>query len=423
MSVEFISLTALSQVNEVGELRSARTRNRRTVTAPVPLRKAEDHTGAPAGGGRDHSDPLSPRNLFGVAGSELSPPTGACRWLLDRCPAFFLAVVVGRARNEWGSTMPLDPRTAAVLKLLFGYAGKRESRLQRRGLQLAHYTTADVAAQILLKRNMWMRNASSMNDSMEFKFGNECLKAGLREHGDRLMAALDVVSPGLLKQALSRVWRSDINHQYHTYLTSLSEHRPNDDLGVLSMWRAYGGPIAGVALIFNPDFLAHDTSALAAWPGPVAYGDTTFMSEFDAFVTRVEQSPQTLAAIEPERLATYLFNVFQFAELSTKHIGFREEREWRVIHNPQEFASAWMQPTFETVRGKPEVVYHLPLQNHEGMGIPAIDLSRLLNRVIIGPCQNPYQVASTFADILRNLGFEQPADYIRVSFIPLRQQG
>lgn len=319
--------------------------------------------------------------------------------------------------------MSIDPQTTAVLKLLLGYADKRETRLKQRGLQFAHYTSADVAAQILLKRNMWMRNASSMNDYMEFTFGSECVKAALRKHGARFTAAIDVARPGLLQETLGWLAQADINHQHHTFLTCLSEHRPNDDLGLLSMWRAYGGPIAGVALIFNTDFLGLDTNALSAWSSPVLYGDAAFMTEFEVMITRLEQNPEALRAIDPDVLKSLTFNALQFAILSAKHVGFREEREWRIIHGPREFASAWVQPTFETVRGKPEVVYHLPLQNLEGMNIPAIDLKHLLNRVIVGPCQNPYQVASTFADILVMLGFENPGNYIRVSNIPLRQQG
>jgi hypothetical protein len=319
--------------------------------------------------------------------------------------------------------MAHPPEVTAALQLLFGYADRREKRLRKRGLKLAHYTTAEVAAYVLLKRNIWMRNASSMNDYLEFTFGSQCLKAALRMHGQRLVAALDVARPNLCHEVLEWLGNADFNHQHHTYLTSLSEHRAADDVGLLSMWRAYGGPIAGVALVFNTDFLDIDSFDLASWSSPVLYGDAAYLTEFEATVSRLEQNPDILRAVEPDVLRSLAFNAFQFSVLSAKHIGFREEREWRIIHGPREFASAWVQPTFETVRGKPEVVYHLPLENLQGMNFPEIELRRLLHRVIIGPCQNPYQVASTFEDILRSLGFERPGDLIRLSLIPLRQQG
>jgi hypothetical protein len=155
----------------------------------------------------------------------------------------------------------------------------------------------------------------------------------------------------------------------------------------------------------------------------VVYGEAAFLTAFEQTLERLEQNPDKLRAVDPDVLKSCCFNALQFAILSTKHIGFREEREWRIIHGPRELESAWVQPTFETVRGKPEVVYHLPLANQEGMGLPEIDLNRLLHRVIIGPCQNPYQVASTFEDILRSLQIEKPDERIRISLIPLRQPG
>lgn len=319
--------------------------------------------------------------------------------------------------------MPTSPEIDAVLELVFGYANARQEALIQQGLKLAHYTTAEVAAQILLRQNIWMRNASSMNDYMEVTFGNECLKAALGVHHDRFAAALDAVRPDLSNEILDGLRRAGFNHQHHTYLTSISEHEPNDELGLLSMWRAYGGRVAGVALVLNTDFLTIDTNTLAAWSSPVVYGAPEFLNAFDQSIQRLEQNPDALRAVDPEVLKSIIFNALQFAILSAKHIGFREEREWRVLHLPREFGSAWVQPTFEIVRGKPEVVYHLPLANQQGMDLPQIDLNKLLHRIIIGPCQNPYQIASTFEDILRSLNIENPAERIRLSLIPLRQAG
>lgn len=319
--------------------------------------------------------------------------------------------------------MPLGPEVEAVLQVVFGYANSRQRELEAAGRKLAHYTSAEVAAQVLLNKNIWMRNASSMNDYLEVAFGRHCMKASLDAHRARFVAVMDAVRANLSTEILEWLNRTDFNHQHHTYLTSMSEHEPDDELGLLSMWRAYGGPVAGVALVFNTDFLEIDTNELAAWSSPVVYGDGPFVAEFERAVQRFEQNLDTLRAIDPEMLKSIVFHALQFAILSAKHIGFREEREWRVIHLPREFSSAWVQPTFETVRGKPEVVYHLPLANQEGMNLPQIDLNHLLHRVIIGPCQNPYQVASTFEDILRSLHIENPGERIRISHIPLRQPG
>lgn len=69
------------------------------------------------------------------------------------------------------------------------------------------------------------------------------------------------------------------------------------------------------------------------------------------------------------------------------------------------------------------MVYHLPLANQAGMNLPGIDLNRLLHRVIIGPCQHPLQIASTFEDILASMNIDNPSERIAISLIPLRHPG
>ena len=319
--------------------------------------------------------------------------------------------------------MTLDPTTKLVADIVFGYTLERVERLQSTGTKLAHYTTADVAAQILLKKNVWMRNASSMNDYMEISFGRNCLLNALEQRRDRLSAVVNGISPNLLEETLDWMERADFNHQNHTHLTCLTEHEHSDELGQLSMWRAYGGPVAGIALIFNTYFLDFDSNELASWSSPVVYGEQEYLTQFDSLIARLEASQTVLQSVPPKTLKSLLFNALQFSILSAKHVGFREEREWRIIHGPRELSSAFVQSTFENIRGKPEVVYHLPLENMIGMEFEGLELTKLLHKVIVGPCQNPYQVASTFADILLSCGFENPAELIRVSLIPLRQQG
>lgn len=313
-----------------------------------------------------------------------------------------------------------DSAQDAVDNLLFDYTERRVARLRKRGLKFAHYTTADVAASILLKQSIWMRNAAYMNDFREVAFGSECLQASLRLYGARFCQALNLDGKSLGHDVITQMDGADFHHHHHTYLTCITEHRPTDDMGLLSMWRAYGGS-TGVALIFNSDFLDIDSSPLAAWSSPVLYGDAAYLQEFASLVRRLEDNQDLLRSVDPEYLKRAVFNTLQFSILSTKHVGFREEREWRIIHQPRETTSPWVPPSFEPIRGKPETVYHLPLANTGDLDRPELDLARLLDRIIIGPSQYPYQLASTFSQILSSLRFENPDRYIRVSLIPLRQ--
>jgi len=64
----------------------------------------------------------------------------------------------------------------------------------------------------------------------------------------------------------------------------------------------------------------------------VVYGEAAFLTAFEQTVQRLEQNPDKLRAVDPNVLKSIVFNALQFAILSTKHLGFREERESFLFH-------------------------------------------------------------------------------------------
>ena len=86
-------------------------------------------------------------------------------------------------------------------------------------------------------------------------------------------AALDAVSPNIAAEAiyLFNQWWNNI--RFNTYITSISEHDDREDLhGRLSMWRAFGGTTARVALVLRlPWFSGGGAEALNLMFSPVAY--------------------------------------------------------------------------------------------------------------------------------------------------------
>lgn len=128
-----------------------------------------------------------------------------------------------------------------------------------------------------------------MNDYMEVQHGSEGLKRALRDHGKRFSQSVEPLGEGFAQSVLQVLDEAQYNAHFHTYLLSFSEHLANDAVGRLSMWRAYGGPVAGVALVLNPIFLEFDSTDLAVWSSPVLYGDEErFSAEFLRIIEKLE---------------------------------------------------------------------------------------------------------------------------------------
>ncbi len=290
---------------------------------------------------------------------------------------------------------------------------------------MAHYTTAENAALILKNQSLWLRSAAMMNDFSEVAHGSFCLVQSLQAGlGQRLATALDTVHPGLWKAVAEWIAGLETHTRHHTYLISLSAHHPENMLGRLSMWRAYGGATSGVAIILNNEPFWHGSDQLGAYSSPVLYGGVEeFSRELDRVIQNIEQNQELLKRVPFENAKSTIFNSLQYSILSTKHPAFEEEQEWRVIHSPLTDASAFIPTKVQTIRGIPQMICEIPLRDRPGLNMPWLNLDKLLDRVIIGPCVYPQQVAWGFREILREIGISNPDERITVAPIPLRQQG
>ncbi|MFC4594273.1 DUF2971 domain-containing protein [Sphingobium tyrosinilyticum] len=315
----------------------------------------------------------------------------------------------------------------ALAQVIFGYASDRQDRLDRENIKLAHYTTAETALQILTGRKLWMRNATVMNDHSEIQHGHEIVGAALAgEPGARLRDILAGISTELLDAGWPRLTPLSEDQKCRIFMCSLSEHQADDTLGRLSMWRAYGGSIAGVALIFNSEVIENPNLHLSTAASPVLYGGYAELAhEFDNLSSRLEQNASLLRSVDPLLAGTMLGSAIHYAYMSIKHIGFQEELEWRLIHCPLDSGgSAHVRDHVASIRGVPQLLYELPLANiHQGMNFPNFDLNSLLHRIIIGPSLYPGTVRRAFVEQLRELGVVEAEAKVVVSETPLRQWG
>lgn len=312
---------------------------------------------------------------------------------------------------------------ALIDKIFFPYAMQKQEEVFRKKTRFVHYTSAEVAINILRKKEVWMRNASVMNDFLEIDHGLDCLNnAWHSSSGDRMKKVLDELVEGLSQNVASKFDAWVPHFRRDTYLTSISEHlESEDEIGRLSMWRAYGGT-TGVALVLNNTAFVNPSDALKAYTSPVAYLDrTSFLKYFDEVVSGLEKYKNYIKSLPQETILAYLFNAFQFAVLCTKHPGFVEEREWRVIHSPTFQPSQRITSEVQIVRGTPQRIFKIPLANVPEDKFFGATIPELINRIIIGPTEYPNVIKDAFKEELEKCGVTNAEKRIFVSDIPLRQ--
>jgi hypothetical protein len=202
-----------------------------------------------------------------------------------------------------------------------------------------------------------------MNDFSEINHGEECLKhawesrAGRGNAGDPgyISRILDSIDPFLV----STIERQYDNHLHSrktdTYLLSLVEHNDREEgtLGRLSMWRAYGGA-TNVALVVNGDTLGqpYDSPLFAA---PVLYADKNdFHGYFIKFVDCLGTNIERLQAMGRDDVLLHILGSLHSMAITTKHPGFHEEREWRVVYAPWLSESEKIEDRVIEVEGIPQ---------------------------------------------------------------------
>lgn len=151
-----------------------------------------------------------------------------------------------------------DQVLRALNQALFGYSMQKFAGIQPTE-RFVHYTSGETAMRILKgepngKRYLWLRNASDMNDFSEIQWGRYCFHEAVildNELGTRFEKLVNQIEPNMAVN-LANAMTNDFEHmQANTHLVSLALHNEaQSKTGLLSMWRAYGGP-DNVCLVFN----------------------------------------------------------------------------------------------------------------------------------------------------------------------------
>ena len=290
---------------------------------------------------------------------------------------------------------------------------KKSDRFLESQEQLAYYTTAETAFKIVHNRGIWLRSSLVMNDYSEIEYGQTMLAhAWASWAGIRLIKAMDAVHAGISDHLWHWHVQQILGMRKNTYILCVSEHLGEErENGRLSMWRAYGGR-SGVALVVDKSVLSDDeTGENGIFCMPVLYKDKSDSELLlDWIAMNIEQSADRLRQIDPEAIKAYVSRCLSFTVLSTKHPGFEEEREWRLIHSPFLTRSSMTQAT-EIINGVPQVIQKLAFK----------DMTRL-KHIIIGPCDHPETVSNAFRQEINKMQLGERSPSLWQSNIPIRHQ-
>lgn len=291
--------------------------------------------------------------------------------------------------------------------------------LAENNLKMVHYTSAEVFLNIVKNKEIWLRNAILMNDFSEIDYGLECLNRVLGKDGS-FCKAISLYHRDFFDDLISRLKSWIPTFRNETYVTCLSEHLPGEwQNGRLSMWRAYA-PKNGVAAVINTHPFTYQGES-AFYSSPVNYKSfDDFEIMYNKISDEIKNNLGKLLIFPYDEMMDRVFHSLRNAALCTKHPGFSEEREWRVLYSPTHERSDLIMENIECINGVPQIVYKIPLIDNGDEGLFKADLNNLLDYVIIGPTEEPSMIFHALVKALRDNGVEDAIKKVRISGIPLR---
>ena len=265
--------------------------------------------------------------------------------------------------------------------------------------------------------------ALKLADFSEVQHGFQILNSffSVEDNKKKFAAVLDMCAPGAAEEAIEQFNKCWLDIQLDTYITSVSEHSEDEDQhGRLSMWRAFGGGTR-VAIVFKVPMLSGVGLGLNIIFSPVAYLNKEHVHGVIAEVMEnIRANRAFLQSLDRSVIVGMVLTMFVAGVACLKHEGFREEREWRAIYSPNRQGSPLIESCTENVRGVPQVVYKLPLDRTKSPDLADLDLSTLLDHLIIGPSPFAWALAKAFTGALVEAGVPDAANRVRQSFIPIR---
>jgi hypothetical protein len=116
------------------------------------------------------------------------------------------------------------------------------------------------------------------------------------------------------------------------------------------------------------------------------------------------------------------FEVIKLFALSTKHNGFREEQEWRVLYlsdrDNRGLLKSWLGYTIGPRGVEPKLKFKL--QPIPDLSAPDLSLEKLLVKILLGPNASSLLTKKSVERMLDKAGRPNLASRVQSSTIPLR---
>jgi hypothetical protein len=256
---------------------------------------------------------------------------------------------------------------------------------------LAHYTSITTLDAIMANDQVWFSNPLFMNDSEELRFGILQGVEALRRHQEIRNACGSHERYTAFLAAFDSLFDSFANeHAFDVYAFCAAEHDPENTDGVLSMWRGYGGNGSGAAIIFDTSKLRYVDGVAPMIVSNVIYASSEqrvawIANKLDEFATLLGE-----VHVETDKLylpAFQLFERLKMFSLFSKHRGFAEEKEWRVVYLRERDREKKLDEMLHYAIGPRGLEPKLKLQIKPIDGVTAADLSleSIVSQIILGP--------------------------------------
>lgn len=318
-----------------------------------------------------------------------------------------------------GTDLNFTEEQIQVFKIFMPGKVEQTEKVLAENQRFAHYTSAETAVNIIQNQELWLRNATVMNDFSEISYGMDLTRKAFSEGvGENFRNSVTDIFPDAIKKAEALIGQWEFSWLNETYLASISLHdHSEDNNGRLSMWRAYGD----VAIVVNNTPLVEVTDTLGVFSTPVRYiSSLDFEHSIENTAEEIRKSHDLLHKLGEKAMINNLYHMLSMIAIGSKHPGFAEEKEWRIFHQPHPNTSPLLKKQVVVINGIPQAVWKLPLIHDPANGLTHADLPSLLNRIIIGPTDYPYVSIKAFQHILLEKGVENVEEKVVASDIPLR---
>lgn len=263
---------------------------------------------------------------------------------------------------------------------------------------LAHYTNIDGALGILGRKEIWASNIMYLNDKEELIHALKSIEKPLKE-------ILELVeNKSVVHSAIDSISNKiSINNIPDTYATSFCL---NEDK--LSMWRGYSHKSQGVSISFKYDYISKISKNKNINSNKVIYSKFSTERELQKQI-----KSQIRSFIDIEEIignsGSYLRNHIEssiYLILARfKHIGFKDEGEWRLITQDKD---GKIRPQFRPHGNRIIPYITLPLEN----------ISTGIKKITVGPGNDQELTAKSIKKFMKHNDLNE--DIVKISMIPYR---